>query len=158
VGLRKGKRGRVHLGEQDENSNWSLRDNFTHYADQAKAAPGAARELLKTPGTIASGLRDMVADMRDETPDLAPDDPALAPIAGVDLDRAAAVDAAFAMRRLAPDDQAGRDAVVREHGLEPESWAEAAAGWRARRSEDLRVAEAHDAALRRHMKRLARGG
>jgi hypothetical protein len=53
-------------GGRDENTNWRLRDNYTYYWDQVKAAPGAAREVLKIPGAWASGVREMVAEMRDD--------------------------------------------------------------------------------------------
>jgi hypothetical protein len=141
---------RVRIGEQDENSNWSLRDNVSYYADQAKAAPGAAKELLKTPGTIATGLREMVTDMKSsDVPTLPPDDPARAPIEGVDLETWAAVDAALMQRRIAPNDAATREAAAQEHGVAPGAWERAAAGWRERQRVDARVAAAYGAAFQR---------
>jgi hypothetical protein len=151
MGLRKRLKPRVHLGEQDENTNWSLRDNVSYYGDQAKAAPAAAREVAKLPRTWMAGIREMVADMRDDTPALPPDDPARAPIEGVTLEECAAVTAELAKRRVDPNDHAARDAVAVEHGIAPGNWERAALGWRERQVADPRVAQAFGAAVRSGM-------
>ena len=153
MALRKGRKGRVHLGEQDENSNWSLRDNISYYADQVKAAPGAAREVMKVPGTWAADLREMVADMKDggTPPPLPADDPAREPIEGVDLATAAAVNAALMRRGVAPNDLPRREAVATEHGVALGTWERAAAGWQERQRTDPRVAGEYGAAVQQHL-------
>ena len=154
MGLRRPRRRKLglHLGEQDENSNWTLRDNVTYYGDQAKAAPGAARELLKVPRAITGGVRDMIADMRAGSEAIAPDDPVLAPVEGVDLETAAAVDAALVRRQVPRGDTAARDAVAQEHGVPAGRWEQVTVEWQARRERDPRVLQTYAAELQRRMR------
>jgi hypothetical protein len=131
---------------QDENTNWRLRDNVTHVTDQARAAPGALRELLSVPGSIGKGIRQMIGDMRG----VAEGDPRLQPIAGVDLDAYAQVEAALMAREVRASDHPGRAAVAAEHGLAEATWSAASSGWQARIQGDAALAQTYAAAVRRH--------
>ena len=48
----------------NDETNWRLRDNVTWYTDQAKAAPGAAKEVASAPRQWFRAVKEMVDDMR----------------------------------------------------------------------------------------------
>ena len=50
----------------NDETNWSLRDNVTYYTDQAKAVPGAAKELASMPREWFGAVKEMVDDMRGD--------------------------------------------------------------------------------------------
>jgi hypothetical protein len=49
-----------------DDTNWTVRDDVQWYTEQAKAAPGAAKELLSIPRTFVREARAMVREMRDD--------------------------------------------------------------------------------------------
>lgn len=132
-----------------DDSNWGLRDEYSWYAEQAKAAPGAVRALLGVPGTLARGARDMVRDMRSSPGEIPAGDPVLEPVAGVSLDTMVDITFTTAQRRLsAPSPE-----VLAEHGLDPETYAAALTGWNARRQADPRLPLRFGAELRARYRR-----
>ena len=49
-----------------DDTNWSPRDDVEWYTDQAKAAPGAAKELFSMPRAWVREVRGMFREMRDD--------------------------------------------------------------------------------------------
>jgi hypothetical protein len=48
----------------NDETNWKLRDNVSFYTDQAKAVPGAAKEVASMPRAWFGAVKEMVDDMR----------------------------------------------------------------------------------------------
>lgn len=141
---------------QDDETNWSLRDNVSWYTDQAKAAPGAAKALLSIPLGLGRGIREMAADMRDVPPSIRPDDPVLAPIDGVTFATLVRATAAMMSAGVAEGDAAGRDAIAQAHGVPRGKWAAADAAWEQRRAQDARLTQAFAWSVRTEL--AQRGG
>ena len=52
----------------NDETNWKLRDNATYYTDQAKAVPGAAKEIASMPRAWFGAVKEMVDEMRGKEP------------------------------------------------------------------------------------------
>lgn len=51
-----------------DDTNWTARDEVDFYAEQVKAAPGAAKALVSIPFTVAREARAMLREMRSDEP------------------------------------------------------------------------------------------
>jgi hypothetical protein len=50
----------------NDESHWRLRDNFTWYTEQAKAAPVLVKSLVSVPRVWFGAVKEMVEDMRGD--------------------------------------------------------------------------------------------